>query len=873
MEFSIVVAVFNAERYLGDTLTSVLRQRFRGAYEIIVVDDGSTDGSASIAERFRASRPEIFTVLRQANRGPSAARNAGLALARGTFVNFLDADDCLDRNALRRVRRFFARQGDHIDIVTIPIERFDARRGPHPLNFKFSEGPRVIDLLEEPDAILRHTTASFIRRRALPARPFDGDVRYGEDALAVLRLLLENPRYGVVSGTRLLKRSRRDQSSLVDRLYDAPEHLEEIVRWHAAIVEECTARFGMVPPFVQSSLLYDYQWQAKSARFAYAFRDAARRAAYLASVRMILAFINPDRIRDARHISAAMRILLSELKDGAGGMSAAALAEGGWALPDVEVCLIRVGERVEIEGRAFVLASGRLSATVNGSLIEMLPNESFDHSLFFFGTQVRRFAGFFLTIPPGKTRLEFAWTDGDHLLKLRVEYGPHCGLAVHAAGHHAIVAGCCVTGESGGLRIEPASVTRRTWRQAKYLGRLLLRLRLRQAALRLLAHCVRARPHRPRSYILLDRVDAAGDNGELLFRHVGEHGWLGGHNRVFFCVARSSPDYLRMKETGGVLGYGTLAHLIEFFRGAVVISSHANAATFNPFGRDERFLRDMIHIKRVFVPHGVMNSSHCHWCSRDTVNLDLFTTTTRDEYAMMLASRIGYTAEHLRWTGMPRYDRLQPGHGNTIVLMPTWRQGLLDRLGSLKDFGENAAAFEASDFASEWRAIAESSQVARLARSGDIKVTVVWHPQIHRAFRRWSRGNGRMVEALLGRETVDFEQLKNTGMLLVTDYSSISFDFAYLGKPIAYYQFDAERMLADPTYHRYPPDFDFRNKGFGPILKKREHVLGWIHEKARDGAKLDEPYRTRADRFFEFRDRENCRRVWSAISSAFPPAD
>ena len=602
-EFSIVVAVFNAERYLSDTLDSVLGQRFAGSFEVIVVDDGSTDRSAAIAERFRASRPQIFRVLRQTNRGPSAARNAGLALAQGTFVNFLDADDRLDRNALRRVQRFFARHGDKVDVVTLPIERFDARQGPHPLNFKFRQGSRVIDLAVEPDSVLRHTAASFIKRSALPDRPFDEDVRYGEDALAMLRLLLERPRYGVVQGTRLLKRSRRDQSSLVDRLYDAPEHLEEIVRWHAAIVEECASRLGMVPPFVQASLLYDYQWQAKSPRFGFAFRNVARRESYMAAVRTILAAIDPQRIRDARHVSAAVKILLLELRDGPRSVSTTAFAGEGGALPNVELLFIRVGDGVEIEGRAFALATGRLSATVNVFPAEILPSESLDRSVLFFGEQVRRFAGFFVRIPLGKSLLEFAWQDGDRLLKLRVDYGPHCGLATHDTGHHAIVAGFCFTGESVGLRIEPASVGRQVWRQAKYLGNLVLRLRLRQAALRLLAHGVRLRPRTARSYILLDRVDAGGDNAELLFNHAREHRQFR-RDRLFFCIARSSPDYSRMKGSGELLRYGTLRHKIEFFRGAVVVSSHANASTFNPFGRDERFLRDLIDIKRVFVPHG-----------------------------------------------------------------------------------------------------------------------------------------------------------------------------------------------------------------------------------------------------------------------------
>ena len=56
-------------------------------------------------------------------------------------------------------------------------------------------------------------------------------------------------------------------------------------------------------------------------------------------------------------------------------------------------------------------------------------------------------------------------------------------------------------------------------------------------------------------------------------------------------------------------------------------------------------------------------------------------------------------------------------------------------------------------------------------------------------------------------------------------------------------------------------------------IAKRDHVLRWIVDSASAGARLDEPYQSRADRFFEFRDADNCRRVWTAISSAFPPTE
>ena len=84
---SVVIPAHNAAKYLCETLESVRAQTFRD-YETIVVDDGSSDNTAELAERFSGVR-----CLRQKNRGASAARNAGIGAARGTYIAFLDADD------------------------------------------------------------------------------------------------------------------------------------------------------------------------------------------------------------------------------------------------------------------------------------------------------------------------------------------------------------------------------------------------------------------------------------------------------------------------------------------------------------------------------------------------------------------------------------------------------------------------------------------------------------------------------------------------------------------------------------------------------------------------------------------------------------
>lgn len=99
MLFSIIIPVYNVERYLRECLDSVLAQSYED-WEAVCVDDGSTDRSPEILAEYAEKDPRVI-VLRQENGGLSAARNKGLDLARGEYILFLDSDDYLERQALQ----------------------------------------------------------------------------------------------------------------------------------------------------------------------------------------------------------------------------------------------------------------------------------------------------------------------------------------------------------------------------------------------------------------------------------------------------------------------------------------------------------------------------------------------------------------------------------------------------------------------------------------------------------------------------------------------------------------------------------------------------------------------------------------------------
>ena len=116
MKLSVIVPVYNVERFLPRCLDSLLRQGLEvGEWEVICVNDGSPDGSARILSRYEREHPDLITVINQENQGLGGARNTGTAVAKGEYVAYLDSDDYLVDGALRFLLEHFCQ--DKPDVV------------------------------------------------------------------------------------------------------------------------------------------------------------------------------------------------------------------------------------------------------------------------------------------------------------------------------------------------------------------------------------------------------------------------------------------------------------------------------------------------------------------------------------------------------------------------------------------------------------------------------------------------------------------------------------------------------------------------------------------------------------------------------------
>jgi glycosyltransferase involved in cell wall biosynthesis len=174
---SVIIPCFNAAEFITETVRSVLEQS-QSDLELIVVDDGSTDGSAGLVGAIGDPR---LRLIRKVNAGVAAARNDALSLARGEFVAFLDADDLyLPGNLERKVE--FLRRDPRFELVYSAESLFDSRSGSVLGRTRGRAGEALDDLLEFRGNLIHSPSSVLARRRVLDeAGPFDPDLSTSAD--------------------------------------------------------------------------------------------------------------------------------------------------------------------------------------------------------------------------------------------------------------------------------------------------------------------------------------------------------------------------------------------------------------------------------------------------------------------------------------------------------------------------------------------------------------------------------------------------------------------------------------------------------------------------------------------------------------------
>ena len=199
IEISIIIPVYNVESWLPRSVDAILAND-TGGCELILVDDGSKDGSPVLCDRYAAEHPELIRVIHQKNAGPGAARNAGIAAAKGEWYLFVDSDDRLAPDALTRLREVMA--AEDADVISFQFYKesvdgksWEAWSGPMQDHSSFALREQPSFLLTQPSCWLRlwHRSVFADNNISFPNVVWYEDVRTVTKLLAKAKRIVNLP--------------------------------------------------------------------------------------------------------------------------------------------------------------------------------------------------------------------------------------------------------------------------------------------------------------------------------------------------------------------------------------------------------------------------------------------------------------------------------------------------------------------------------------------------------------------------------------------------------------------------------------------------------------------------------------------------------
>ena len=360
-------------------------------------------------------------------------------------------------------------------------------------------------------------------------------------------------------------------------------------------------------------------------------------------------------------------------------------------------------------------------------------------------------------------------------------------------------------------------------------------------------------------WLICDNGVEATDNGFCLFKYICENH---PEQDCVYAVNKTSVDYENVKNTGKTVNYGSFKHWILYLTAKANISSqkggkpnYAVCYLLEVYG----ILRN----KRVFLQHGVILTDIEFLYYKNT-KMDMFTTSTYREWEYV-NNNYGYPEGVVKLLGLPRFDNLHDFKTvkNQILIMPTWRDWIgTDALE--KNAEENAKVFMESDYYKNWNSVINSKRLEDICRKYNCTVMFYPHRDMQRFVTCFSKSNPYLTICRYPEYKVT--ELMTSSAFMITDYSSVQIDFAYMKKPLAYFQFDYERFCKSHYGKGY---FDYTDDGFGPVFGDVESLMNHIEKMAETSFENIEPYKSRHTAFFDLYDCENCKRNYEAIKERY----
>lgn len=346
----------------------------------------------------------------------------------------------------------------------------------------------------------------------------------------------------------------------------------------------------------------------------------------------------------------------------------------------------------------------------------------------------------------------------------------------------------------------------------------------------------------------------AQDNGYQLFKYCMENDMEKFLNRkIYYVIDKKSPDYEKVKKYHkNVLDFMSVKFIAYLRASKLLVGSDVRSHAYAFRHRSSIIAHIIPKKKHVFLQHGVtaLKKVDNIFGKRNNTPTNLFIVTSDDEYNIV-SKYFGYNKNEIALTGFARWDVLEDkSHGKReILLMPTWRNWLdnVDR-----------ETFKESAYYKNYMKLLNSDRLHKILEDNDVHLNFYIHPKFKDYIGDFNACGNRISLIPFGTEPLN--ELMMQCSLLITDYSSVSWDVYYMKKPVLFYQFDIESY--NKTHGSY---IDMEHDLFGDRTLELDELIELIEENIKGGFKLKPRYEEEFHRHFKYVDKDNCKRICMAI--------
>lgn len=298
--------------------------------------------------------------------------------------------------------------------------------------------------------------------------------------------------------------------------------------------------------------------------------------------------------------------------------------------------------------------------------------------------------------------------------------------------------------------------------------------------------------------IMFDRSSAADDNAEYFYRYMQEE--HPEYSKTYFALAKSSVDWPRLEADGFRLVEMFSKDFYNLFLDSdLVIGSQMYNIRF----RGKNFSNSRF----LYLQHGIQLNDMTSWVASKFFDLFIVTGRPEEEYMRAIAPEATYNS------GIPRLDsirRCSTVADGDILFMPTWRF----ILNSVSDY-----EFRHTDYFAQIQSLITDESLGAYLMENDKRLVVKLHPNLVRRASLFELPEWSVLSSSSYRESI-----ANAAMV-ITDYSSVVADAAFIGIPIVYFQWDESVFFDDQPYTRR---LEYRTQGMGPVFTERGQLVDYI---------------------------------------------